>query len=88
MGEENRSIVTISLNCPAAFGYDDESRATAGSRWPVWIRDFELFADGSGITDMKQRKAILLHVVGRAAREIYYTLKKDTDDYDAVVKVF
>ena len=88
MGDENRSIVTISLNCPAAFSYDDESRSTAGSRWPVWIRVFELFADGSGITDAQQKKAILLHVVGRAAREIYFTLKKDTDDYNAVVKVF
>ena len=68
--------------------YDDESRHTAGTRWPQWLRDFELFLVGSGVVDEGQKKAILLYVVGSAAREVYYTLKKDDDDYKAVKKVF
>ena len=77
--------VTVSLQCPAAFDYDDESRATAGTRWPVWMEDFNFFVDGTGITDKAQKLSVLLHVVGRAVREIYSTLKKDGDDFDAVV---
>ena len=76
----------IGLNNPVEFQYDDESRSTASTRWTVWIRDFELFLAGSGISDGAQKKAILLHVVGSAAREIYYTKAYDNDDYAAVKK--
>ena len=72
--------VSVSLICPGVFMYDDESRHTAGTRWPQWLRDFELFLVGSGVVDEGQKKAILLYVVGSAAREVYYTLKKDDDD--------
>ena len=82
------AAVSISLNSPAEFHYDDESRATAGTRWPVWIRDFELYLDGSGVSNAAQKKAILLHVVGKSSRDIYYTMKKDDDNYDAVKKAF
>ena len=62
--------------------------ATVGTRWPVWIRDFELFLDGSGVVNPGQKKANLLNVVDKSSREIYFTLKKDDDDYAAVKKAF
>ena len=78
---------SMSLNNPAEFLYDDESRGSASVRWSVWIRDFELFVAASGITDKAQKKAILLHVVGKAGRDIYFTVAKETEDYDATKKV-
>ena len=88
VNENERKVVTLSLNSPAEFHYDDESRQTAGTRWPFWIRDFGVYLDGSGITDDGQKKAVLLHVIGKSARDIYYTLAKEGDGFEAVKKVF
>ena len=79
-------VVTVSLPPPPPFDYDDESRATAGTRWPQWLRDFGYFVSGSGITDKTQKLSVFLHVVGSRTSEIYETLKKPDDDYDAAVK--
>ena len=82
-------IVTVSLQSPREFLYDDESKATAGTRWSKWIRDFETFIVGSGIENDGQIKAILLHVVGDRAADIYATLGKPaTDSYGDVKAVF
>ena len=45
----------VTLDNPAQFGYDDESRATANIRWKAWLRDFEIFTTASGIIDEKQK---------------------------------
>ena len=76
----------MSLNNLAEFLYDDESRDSASVRWSVWIRDFELFMAGSGITHKAQKKANILHVVGKAGRDIYFTVAKETRDYKAKKK--
>ena len=73
-----------SLVSPAEFQYDDESRGTAGLRWDVWIRDFELFTIATGVIRGPQRKATLLHVVGKACRDIYSTVADINDDYNEV----
>jgi hypothetical protein len=63
---------TISLENPRPFDYNDETRGSAGLRWPKWIRDFELFLIGTNIDDDGQKIAVLLHIVGEAVRDIYY----------------
>ena len=73
-----------SLVSPAEFRCDDESRGTAGLRWDIWIRDFELFTIATGVTRGPQRKATLLHVVGKACRDIYFTVGHNDDDYNEV----
>ena len=79
--------VSVSLNSPGEFLYDDESRHTAGTRWPIWIKNFELFLVGSGVKDAAQKKAILLYAMGGAASAIYYSLQGESDDYEAVKKI-
>ena len=37
------------------------------ARWKRWIRAFELYADGKGIENAAQRKALLLHAAGLEA---------------------
>ena len=74
----------ISLTCPGPFSYDDETRMTAGIRWATWIKELELYMEASNIDHKPQMKAILLHVVGRAARDIYYAKANAGDDYDTV----
>lgn len=77
--------VALSLNNPIPFNYDDETKLTAGVRWPRWLREFETFVDASGIADAKQKKAVFLHTVGPAAREIYYAVEATDDDYAKIV---
>ena len=72
------------LLSPTEFQYDDESRGTAATRWTVWIRDFEVFMIAAGINKGAQKKATLLHVVGKAARDIYYSKAEDDDTYNDV----
>lgn len=68
--------VAIHLIPPEAFKYDDESRQTAGTRWPVWVEEFEIYAVGCGITDVKQKLNVFLHVAGKSCREVYSTKKE------------
>ena len=78
--------VSMTLLGPGEFPYNDELRGTAGTRWPVWVRDFELYLEGSGVKDAGQKKSLLLYTMGTAAREIYFTIKGGSDDYAAVKK--
>ena len=44
-----------------------------GNRWKRWIRAFELYSDGKGVTNDNQKKALLLHSAGMKVQDIYYT---------------
>lgn len=49
-------------------------RSTCGFRWTRWFRSFELYADGKGVTNHAQRKALLLHSAGLEVQDIFFTL--------------
>ena len=72
------------LISPSEFLYEGDTRGSAGIRWGSWIRDFEIYLTAAGVTKAAQRKATLLHVVGKVAREIYYSMAQNGDTYDDV----
>ena len=79
--------IALNLAAPTAFRLDDENRSTAGTRWPEWCSELEMFLVASGVKDGAQKKAVLLFVAGSEVRRIYSTLDpKDADDYDEVIK--
>ena len=54
--------------------------STAGNRWKLWLRSFNLYADSKGfiITDgsdenKQQRRALLLHEAGEGVQAIFNT---------------
>jgi hypothetical protein len=57
-------------------------RATLGFRWARWLRSFELYADGKGVTNHTQRKALLLHSAGLQVQDIFFTLTCPDPDED------
>ncbi|KAK3097548.1 hypothetical protein FSP39_010680 [Pinctada imbricata] len=57
-----------------------------GTKWKRWIRAFELFVTGKGVTDADQKKALLLHCAGMNVQDIYYTLPEIAGEDDAYVK--
>lgn len=40
------------------------------------MRSFNLFAEGRGVNDLGQKKALLMHCAGEAVQDIYYTLNE------------
>ena len=73
-------------NIPAVehFVIDRNTSTNLDKKWTKYIEEFELFIVASGITDGKQKVALLLHLGGENLREIYKTLKEDNDKFDAV----
>lgn len=53
-------------------------------RWILWKEELDIYIVAAGVTDKKQQKALLLHLGGRELREIYKTLKEESDDYGAI----
>ena len=44
--------------------------------WERWLRAFELFAVGKGVTDANQKRALLLHSAGLELQDVFFTLKE------------
>ncbi len=57
------------------------------ARWSTWLRDVELYMDACNIDFKPQQKAVLLHLVGEQAREIYYAKAQANDDFDEVKRI-
>ena len=60
--------------------------SSIGTRWKRWIRAFELFVVGKGVTNAAQKKALLLHCAGMSVQDIYYTLPAVAGDADVYEK--
>lgn len=53
-----------------------------GPRWKKWLARFENLIVGMGITDAKQKRALLLHYSGPEVDEIFDTLEGTGEDED------
>ena len=78
--------MAVCVTSPGKFEIEGEARATAGIQWESYAESMDLFIEAIGVTDGKRKKAILLLEMGPGLREIYETVKKDNDDYEAVKK--
>lgn len=77
------------INIPTVSHFDVSSDPTSLSqRWTKWLKQFVFFTVGSGITDNKQKRALLLHLAGPDVQEIFETLNEtgDEDNYDRAVE--
>ena len=74
--------------------FDNSSTSGIGSRWKRWIRAFELYVEGKEVTDIGQKKSLLLYCAGMDVQDVFYTLPAGdgVDDYakakDALNKHF
>ena len=51
-----------------------EDPNTLSVRWKRWKRSFELYLLAKGVSDDKQKVALLLHTAGMDLQDLYYTL--------------
>ena len=49
-------------------------------RWKRWKRSFNLFLTAKGITNDKQKLALLLHTGGSELQELYFTLVNEDEE--------
>ncbi|XP_053385838.1 uncharacterized protein LOC123539936 [Mercenaria mercenaria] len=50
------------------------------SKWERWLKSFQYFVVGSGVTDKSQKRALLLHLVGPGVQGIFETLDNTGND--------
>lgn len=77
------------INVPSIQPFDNTGDQTSlGQRWTTWMKSFNYFATGSGVTDKAQKRALLLHMVGPSVQEIFETLPErgEANDYDKAVQ--
>ena len=60
----------------------DGSQTEIASKWIRWKRALELYIMSKGITDAKQKKALLLHCGGMKVQDIFFTLEAVTPGAD------
>lgn len=68
--------------------FDTKSDPTQlGIKWTQWRRSFELYVTAKGVTDMKQKRAMLLHHAGPEVQEIFFTMEEvgGDDDYEHAI---
>ena len=51
--------------------------AGIGERWTRWLRSFELYLTGKGITVAERKRALLLHCAGLEVQDIFFTLEEE-----------
>ena len=65
---------------------------TVGARWKKWKRAFDFFVVGKGITNIAQKKALLLHCGGMGMQDICYTFpetepEEEEDEFTVAVRL-
>ena len=59
---------------PSIGCFDIKDPTAIVARWKRWIRTFEIYADGKGIKNAVQQKALLLHTAGMEVQGVFHKL--------------
>ena len=65
------------LNVNPTAPFDCGEAAGIGERWKRWLRSFELYVTGKGITVAARKRALLLHCAGVEVQDIFFTLEEE-----------
>jgi hypothetical protein len=64
-GPINVNAQAVTIQPIQEFNPDSEVGASLGTRWNLWLEDFEMFLLASGITDTTRQHALLLYQAGQ-----------------------
>ena len=56
------------------------SAAEVSQRWKSWLRAFQYYADGKGITGAHKLKSLMLHYLGQEVQELFEDLEDPARD--------
>ena len=76
------------LTVPSVEPFDPRLESNVAIRWEKWLKSFNYFVIGSGITDKTQKRALLLHLAGPEVQQIFDTLADtgNSNDFDTAVE--
>ena len=78
--------MTKVLDLPAIPSFSETETSSFAQRWDKWTKSLDYYIRASGISDQKQKRAILLHLAGADVREIFETLPETEDDYKTALE--
>ena len=70
------------LDIPAAEALNCNTDGNLASEWEKWKKRFHYYVDAAGLSDNKQKRGVLLHLIGPAGQEIFDTLSDTGDNYE------
>ena len=62
------------IDLPAIQPFSVADTSSLSQRWEKWKKSLDYYLRASGITDQKQKHAILLHLAGPDVQDIFETL--------------
>ena len=74
------------LDLPAVPPFSVSDHRTLAQRWEKWTKSLDYYLRASGVTDQKQKRAVLLHLAGPDVQEIFETLPNTGDDYKTALE--
>ena len=74
------------LELPAIPPFSVSETSSLAQRWDKWTKSLDYYIRASGISDQKQKRAILLHLAGAEVQEIFKTLPDTGDDYKTALE--
>lgn len=74
------------IDLPAIQPFSVAETSSLAVRWEKWKKSLDYYIRASGITDQKQKRAILLHLAGPDVQDIFETLNDTGDDYKTALE--
>ena len=73
------------LDIPTVEAFSCNTDGNLASEWKKWKR-FQYCVAAAGLSDNKQKRAVLLNLIGPARQEIFDTRSDTGDNYESVIK--
>ena len=73
------------LDIPAVEALICNADVNLASEWEKWKKRVQYYVAAAELSDNKQKKAVLLHLIGPAGQEIFDTLYDTGDKYESVI---
>ena len=73
------------LDIPAVEAFSCNNDGNLASEWGKWKKRFQYYAAASGVNDNKQKRAVLLDLVGPAGQKIFETLSDTIANYRSAI---
>ena len=74
------------LDLPAIPPFSVSETSSLAQCWGKWTKSLDYYIRASGISDQKQKRAILLHLAGPDVQEIFETLPDTGEDYKTALE--
>ena len=73
------------LDIPAVETFNCNTDDNLTSDWEKWKKRFQYYVAAAGLSDNKQKREVLLHLIGPAGQEIFDTFSDTGDNYESAI---